>query len=277
MDAKTSGYTSDDELGALIWLAEHARDPTIGDCAYQALAGLRITHIPAPQPELLSVDTGVNTHPLVLNVVNLIGAFGNERLSNKSDDLVISLSARMHQPQSEGADKLPEFNVRAIGTGIHHLLPPLALIGDEHGLLAGLAGALSGTDVEATPWVESAAGHALMTIGLLLISQWLQMKHDGLENYLEEQPLVLECMNSALKHSWPTALNASNPDNLAYWTLSQLLVVTTIAVALADRPYGGGLACMAALALYRRANMATGCYPMGVAMLANKKLVGYLI
>jgi hypothetical protein len=37
--------TKDDELRALVWLAKHARDPTIGGCAYQALAGLHISRV----------------------------------------------------------------------------------------------------------------------------------------------------------------------------------------------------------------------------------------
>lgn len=34
--------TTDEDLHALLWLAENARDPPAGDCSYQALAGLRL-------------------------------------------------------------------------------------------------------------------------------------------------------------------------------------------------------------------------------------------
>lgn len=34
--------TTDNHLQALVWLVDNARDPTTGDCSYQALAGLRI-------------------------------------------------------------------------------------------------------------------------------------------------------------------------------------------------------------------------------------------
>lgn len=41
-DSALHAKTTERELRALKWLAENARDPSIGDCAYQALAGLAI-------------------------------------------------------------------------------------------------------------------------------------------------------------------------------------------------------------------------------------------
>lgn len=42
-DTPPNAETTDRHLRALKWLADNARDPAIGDCAYQALAGLRIS------------------------------------------------------------------------------------------------------------------------------------------------------------------------------------------------------------------------------------------
>ncbi|KAF8597595.1 hypothetical protein BDV93DRAFT_547819 [Ceratobasidium sp. AG-I] len=42
-DPPLNVYTTDRDLRALKWLADNARDPAIGDCAYQALSGLHIS------------------------------------------------------------------------------------------------------------------------------------------------------------------------------------------------------------------------------------------
>ncbi|KAG8734706.1 hypothetical protein FRC10_011520 [Ceratobasidium sp. 414] len=44
--------TSDYQLQALLWLIENTRDPAIGDCACQALAGLHATPHPATEPTM---------------------------------------------------------------------------------------------------------------------------------------------------------------------------------------------------------------------------------
>ncbi|KAF8594037.1 hypothetical protein BDV93DRAFT_565853 [Ceratobasidium sp. AG-I] len=42
IETSTSGNTKEQDLHALRWLSKHARDPRVGDSAYQALAGLRL-------------------------------------------------------------------------------------------------------------------------------------------------------------------------------------------------------------------------------------------
>ncbi|KAF8604489.1 hypothetical protein BDV93DRAFT_491675 [Ceratobasidium sp. AG-I] len=62
-DKRTSDSTTDEDIHALIWLAEHARDPAAGDCSYQALAGL---HLTAPKYSTSAVsDTSSNQYELV--------------------------------------------------------------------------------------------------------------------------------------------------------------------------------------------------------------------
>ncbi|KAG8772486.1 hypothetical protein FRC12_003055 [Ceratobasidium sp. 428] len=179
-----------------------------------------------------------------------------------------------YQPQSKDVNALPEFNIHVIGTGIHHYLTPTA-IGDKDTLLSGLVGVLSATDIESTPWVEYAAGRALVVVGPMLLRQWLQTEDDTLDKYLQEQPQVLECVKSALDR-WPKPLAEDEFSDLAYWTLSQLLVITTIMVALVDNPYRDELPQMAMSALCRRAKMASGNYPMLKVLLENEQLVNDL-
>jgi hypothetical protein len=47
-DHHSEEYTTEEELHALLWLAKYARDPAVGDCSYQALAGLRLRPLNAP-------------------------------------------------------------------------------------------------------------------------------------------------------------------------------------------------------------------------------------
>ncbi|KAG9123844.1 hypothetical protein FRC07_013788 [Ceratobasidium sp. 392] len=187
-------------------------------------------------------------------------------------------SISTHQPQSEGTDTLPLFNVHAIGTGLYRILAPMSIIGDKDGPLGGLIGVLSASDIETAPLIEYAAGRTLGTIGPLLIRQWIQTNDNILREYWQEQPQVLEYVYSALD-SWPTFLEAENLSELPYWTLSQLLAVTVISIVLADNPYpyGNVLPQVAASALYRRAKVASGRYPLLEVLWRHKKLVENLI
>ncbi|KAG9119533.1 hypothetical protein FRC07_005403 [Ceratobasidium sp. 392] len=384
---KPSKYTDDDDLRALEWLANHARDPAIEDCAYQALAGLRIPDVSKTEPETSTLASGLSSLADVLrsktparlaldaldsiwsndcpelhpdSYAMLVGAqlrviqavafvqhslhdalatYGIRRVSKSSElnpphssiqivdtpaspigvdvehtggargEETVSLfelraryscalaraafCLRFHnsgaaqitsyplaylldsvhlaasranlnsegclstnQPQSEDSDKLPNFQVSVIGIGIYNYLSALR-VGDEDALLAGLVGVLSATDIEAMPWVEYVAGRTLWTIGPMLLRQWLQTQDDGLQKYREEQPHVLECVNTALDN-WPRLLGEDDLGDLADWTLSQLLAITTITVALAGSACMDQLPQLAASALHRRANMASG-------------------
>ncbi|KAG8792876.1 hypothetical protein FRC12_004604 [Ceratobasidium sp. 428] len=101
----------------------------------------------------------------------------NETLRCEHLDPTCGLST--HHPQLEGyADVLPNFHVHVIGTGSYRYLRWMALF-DEDGLIAGIIGILAAADIEATPWVEYAAGQALTTAGPMLIRQWLGTVMDG--------------------------------------------------------------------------------------------------
>ncbi|KAG8776763.1 hypothetical protein FRC12_000706 [Ceratobasidium sp. 428] len=193
----------------------------------------------------------------------------------KCADLNPASCLSTYQPQSKDVNALPEFNIHVIGTGIYHYLNPME-ISDKDALLAGLVGVLSAADIESTPWVEYAAGQALVVVGPMLLRQWLQTKDDKLNEYLQGQPQVLECVNSALDH-WPKPLAEDELGDLAYWTLSQLLFVSTIMVALADSPYRDELPHMVMSALYRRAKMASGNYSMLKVSWKNEQLINDLI
>ncbi|KAG8685065.1 hypothetical protein FRC09_014981 [Ceratobasidium sp. 395] len=196
-------------------------------------------------------------------------------LAAKCADLNPASCLSAYQPQSDDVNALPVFNIHVIGTGIYHYLNPME-ISDKDALLAGLVGVLSAADIESKPWVEYAAGRALVVVGPMLLRQWLQTKDDKLDEYLQAQPEVLECVNSALDH-WPKPLAEDDLGDLAYWTLSQLLFVTTMMVALSDNPYRDELPQMAMSALYRRAKMASGNYPMLRVSWENEQLINYLI
>ncbi|KAG9121539.1 hypothetical protein FRC07_002455, partial [Ceratobasidium sp. 392] len=161
-----------------------------------------------------------------------------------------------HHPQTEDLNVFPNFYGYVIGTGLRYFLLPLEL-GDEDGLLAGFVGVLSAADVEAAPQLEYAAGRALAVVGPMLLRQWLQTEDNGLKKFLQEQPRILKCVDSVLTE-WPATLKEDRLNGLADWTLRQLLAVTTVAVSLASSPYGSKLPQLAASALNRRANMASG-------------------
>ncbi|KAG9121745.1 hypothetical protein FRC07_002166, partial [Ceratobasidium sp. 392] len=397
VDTESGNYTSDDELGALIWLAKNARDPTVEDCAYQALAGLRISQVsPTESPHQPVLHEGPNKSVLVtslparytllaslfdaisfaaldsiwsndcpelhpdsyamlasadLRVIGLttLAQHSNQDASTtritmqhgkstsesllqhsaiqidcsldsqsisdtefveEADGLVkiplIELRARYsrtlfrvslclsfhnngrapigpyplahlldsiyvlsqytdinpanclstHQPQAEDVDMLPVFGANVVGTGQSYHVSPL-VVGDEDGLLAGLVGVLSTADIEVAPELEYAAGRALASVGPMLFRQWLQTEDDKLKKYLQDQPGVLERVNSVLD-SWPIAFGVGNLTLLPEWTVSQLLAVAAIACALDGGPYGGNLLQATASALSRRANTADG-------------------
>ncbi|KAG8699193.1 hypothetical protein FRC09_006769 [Ceratobasidium sp. 395] len=180
-----------------------------------------------------------------------------------------------HHPQSEDTSELPDFNLYVIRTGLSQYLPPM-FIGDIDGLLSGLVGVLSAADIESLPWIEYSAGQTLWAVGPMLLRQWLQTRDDELKRYFLEQPQVLECVETALK-SWPLPLEPGMLSSLTFWTLTQLLIITSVMVALADCPSGDTLARIATSALYRRATMASGRGPLVLTIANRSWLVGYLI
>ncbi|KAG9084060.1 hypothetical protein FS749_005528 [Ceratobasidium sp. UAMH 11750] len=64
---------TDRQLRALLWLIENTRDPAIGDCACQALAGMRTTRDPAAEPTSSGepngekLDSNLKSHYNLLN------------------------------------------------------------------------------------------------------------------------------------------------------------------------------------------------------------------
>ncbi|KAG8773558.1 hypothetical protein FRC12_002466 [Ceratobasidium sp. 428] len=95
-DAKAEDFTTDDELDALKWLAEKARDHVIGDCAYQALAGLRIPEVStmASNPSSAAdpgIETPMSTQP---SLDRLTSALRSKYQRKESDDSSPPLSAR---------------------------------------------------------------------------------------------------------------------------------------------------------------------------------------
>ncbi|KAG8776765.1 hypothetical protein FRC12_000708 [Ceratobasidium sp. 428] len=95
-DAKAEDFTTDNELDALKWLAEKARDPVIGDCAYQALAGLRISEIStmASNPSSAAdpgLETPMSTEP---SLNQLTSALRSKYQRKKSDNSSPPLSTR---------------------------------------------------------------------------------------------------------------------------------------------------------------------------------------
>ncbi|KAF8606998.1 hypothetical protein BDV93DRAFT_331855 [Ceratobasidium sp. AG-I] len=59
-DKSTESFTTDDDLRALSWLAEYARDPAVRCCSYQALAGLSLKNSHESQPGGLGADAATS-------------------------------------------------------------------------------------------------------------------------------------------------------------------------------------------------------------------------
>lgn len=91
-------YTTKEDLHALQWLANHARDPRVSDSAYQSLAGLRLK----PQQEQSAAASAPN--------LSLLAQSGNHKKSGRKDRLVTSMFVdvchRLHQARSGSPHEL---------------------------------------------------------------------------------------------------------------------------------------------------------------------------
>ncbi|KAG9122524.1 hypothetical protein FRC07_001058 [Ceratobasidium sp. 392] len=196
--------------------------------------------------------------------------FGSIHLAAQCTALTSTPHMSTSLPQSKGQTSPTKFKVYMVGTGIIRQLPPLD-IGDENAIIAGIMMVMSSPGIEETPWVELAAGCALTAVAPTLIHQWL--------NLVERSSLPLlnkREMKQALG-DWPQELNLDQLGDLAETTLSQLLCLATIATSQAIRPDMSKLSNLAIMALYRRASMASGRYPMVSVALLNQGLFEELI
>ncbi|QRW11475.1 hypothetical protein RhiLY_10474 [Ceratobasidium sp. AG-Ba] len=177
-----------------------------------------------------------------------------------------------HQPQSKDKNQIPRFNIIALGTGVWRYLDALE-IGDQDHLIAGLVRILGHYDIESAPRLEHVAGKALSVFGPMLLRQWLATVTKGEKKPGEE---ALKDVNMVLDR-WPKTLESDNIDNLQDNSIAQLLAIATVSVVLADNSLMLDLPSVALSALYRRANMASGRYPISRVAFEYSDFVNRLI
>jgi hypothetical protein len=195
-------------------------------------------------------------------------------LAAQCTDLNPSSCLSTNQPQLGDGGVPPQFEIHVIGTGMLHYLHPEA-IGDRDAIVAGITRILSYAGIEETPHVEFAAASSLALIGPLLFGQWMNMKQQS--GRLSSEQVEALAFSERMMESWPTEFETYRLQHLAAWSLSQLLILSIVAVRHAGCFQMNDLPDTAIGALYHRANALSGRAPVSFIATNDRDLTLNLI